>query len=68
MSDEKKCPKCGKPMTENKGWRGLWVCPDYKHALNDKPPFRYKCNGTILTDEGVAEFDEAVMRIMAERN
>lgn len=57
------CPKCGKQMEEQPKFRGLWQCPDYRTALNDKPPFVYKCNGINLTDAAAEALHEELMRL-----
>jgi len=62
------CPKCQKPMIENPKWPGQWSCPDYKKALNDRPPFRFKCTGQHLTEEGEALFEDALLKAQASRN
>lgn len=58
----KPCPECGKPMTESEGFPGLWCCPDSKIRLNDEPPYRFKCQGLEITEEGYAAFDREVLR------
>lgn len=54
------CPKCGKPMVENKGCPGIWMCEDYRKPQNDRPPFRYACTGLHITDAGYAAIEEAL--------
>lgn len=49
-------------MIENPKWKGDLNCPDYITALNDRPPFRYKCTGSELTDEGAALLEEELMK------
>lgn len=56
----KPCPKCGRPMTECRKFKGLWMCPGYEKPLNDKPPFRYECEGMDLTPDGARNFREAL--------
>lgn len=68
MTENMNCPKCGKPMIENPKWRGQWSCPDYRKALNDAPPFEYKCTGMTITQSGADAFDEAVLKIQIARN
>ena len=65
----KPCPECGKPLDEQEGWPGLWKCPDYT-CINpdDGPPFEFKCRGMEVTDEAADAFDDAVLRLIAERN
>lgn len=55
------CPKCGKEMREQKHFPGLWTCIDYGPPLNDKPPYRYKCDGMELTKEGAKAFDACLL-------
>jgi hypothetical protein len=59
-------------MTEEPKFKGLWSCPDSKIALNNRPPFQFKCEGMTLTDEGAELFEEALfkehMRRSAEVN
>lgn len=62
------CPQCGKTMTENPTWPGLWECPDSKIRLNDSAPFRWKCRGREFTQQAVDAFDAECRRIIAERN
>lgn len=62
------CPKCGKAMSENPKWPGYWRCPDYAIPLNDSPPYRFKCDGSHLTDQGVRLFDEALHKEHAKQN
>ena len=64
----RQCPKCGKPMRECPKWPGLWQCVDYGKPINDAKPYRYKCTGLEITDEGVQGFDEACRKIICERN
>lgn len=66
-SAAKPCPKCGKPMEEAPQWKGMWMCPDYKKALNDSPPFKYKCKGMELTEEGAKLLDEELHKQWSER-
>ena len=63
-----KCPKCGKPMSEMPTFPGYWKCPDYSIALNDRPPYRYKCEGSHLTDEGARSLNEEIVRLQSKRN
>lgn len=62
------CPKCGKAMEEAPKWPGMWSCPDYKNALNDSPPFRYKCTGSKLTDEGADLLESELWKKYVSRN
>lgn len=62
------CLKCGKTMIEERKFPGMWSCPDYKVALNDRPPFRFKCTGSHLTDAGAEAFDAELHRQYAIRN
>lgn len=55
-------------MMESEGFPGLWFCPDSKIRLNDAPPFRFKCEGMEITDEGCAAFDREVLRQTARLN
>lgn len=61
------CPKCGKPMAEEPQFKGLWMCPDYKLAINSRPPFRYKCTGSKLTKAGAKALQEALQQKWLER-
>jgi len=49
-------------------WPGLWQCPDYIKPLNDRPPFKFKCTGTIITQRGHDEFEKAVNKVKSEMN
>lgn len=62
------CPKCGKTLAEERKFPGLWTCPDSKILLNDARPFRYKCDGMHLTDDGARAFGEELNREHARRN
>ena len=62
------CPKCGKVMAEESEFEGLWTCPDYKVTTDNKPPFRYKCTGMILTEKGSQNLEDELYRQSAERN
>lgn len=68
MIEVKPCPKCGKPMREQPKFRGLWTCPDYQHAINDAPPFQYKCTGMELTPEGQSALQDEIFKIQIKRN
>lgn len=59
------CPKCGKPMDEQPKFPGLWVCEDGKIPLNDAPPFRFKCDGLELTNEGARALHTEILRLHA---
>lgn len=63
----KPCPKCGKPMTEQVKFPGLWACPDYSEPLNDAPPFRYRCEGITLTEAGAVAFEAELLRVYLKR-
>lgn len=62
------CPKCGKPMSEQKKFSGLWTCPDFKNPLNNAAPYRFKCNGMFIEDRAVKEFEDACWEIVQRRN
>ena len=64
----KPCPICGKPMAEEAKFPGLWICPDGKIQLNDSPPYRFKCDGLMLTKEGSEEFLKTLRETYLERN
>lgn len=64
----RKCPDCGKPMAESPGFAGLWLCPDAVTAINDAPPYQYKCRGMHLTKAGAAAFEVELLRQYAARN
>lgn len=64
----KHCLRCGKEMAEQPKFPGLWMCPDYKVALNDSPPFRYKCEGMELTGVGSEALERELFKIISERN
>lgn len=64
----KTCPKCGKDMSEEPEFKGLWTCPDFKVRLTERPPFRFKCTGMELTEEGGAALVSEIERLIAERN
>jgi|GEM_PF-5213052 len=68
LKETRPCPECGKPMCEETGWKGLWTCPDSKIRLNDSPPFRFKCDGKEITDEGVELFEAEIIRLIASSN
>jgi hypothetical protein len=55
-------------MVEQTKWRGLWICPDGIHPINDKPPFIYKCQGMKITQNGADAFMAAFLKIICERN
>ncbi len=55
-------------MIENPKWKGQWSCPDYRVALNDKPPFEYLCTGMEITGEGAALFDKAALKLIIANN
>ncbi len=55
-------------MVEESGFPGLWRCPDYGPPLNDAPPYKYKCRGMEITEEGAEAFDRECQRLFAERN
>lgn len=38
------------------------MCPDSKVRLNDKPPFKFKCDGMYLTPEGAEAFEAELAR------
>ena len=63
-----KCPKCGKEMVEQEQWPGLWICVDYKDAINFKPPFKYKCTGMIAEEPAVSAFEMEILKQISERN
>ncbi len=65
---KKLCPKCGKEMYEQGNWSGLWMCPDYRRAINDAPPFKYKCNGIIAEEIAGQSFEEACEEIIRSWN
>lgn len=62
------CPECGKPMSEQEQWHGVWTCPDYKKPTNNAPPYRYKCHGMEIEKQGSDLFLQEISRIIAERN
>lgn len=64
----KKCPKCGKKMMTSPGWPGIWTCPDFQTALNDKAPFKYKCYGMHVSNAAVNEFSKECELLLAARN
>ncbi len=68
--EQKRCPKCGKTMTEEPNFLGLWRCADSKICLNpnDGPPFKFKCDGNLITQQACDDFEAECMRIHAERN
>lgn len=70
MSEEQKhiCPQCGKPMVENPQWLGVWFCPDYIEPINDRAPFKYKCEGLEISDAAADECDADFMRMLCQRN
>jgi hypothetical protein len=68
LENTRPCPECGKPMIEEPEWKGLWTCPDSKIKLNDAPPFRFKCDGKELTNEGVEVFETEYIRLIAQLN
>lgn len=49
-------------MAEQPKFPGLWMCPDYKVALNDSPPFRYKCEGMELTGVGSESLERELFK------
>lgn len=55
-------------MSEELKFPGVWYCPDSKIRLNDKPPFKFKCDGMELTDAGVRELHRELMRLYVRRN
>lgn len=55
-------------MTEQSKWLGLWTCPDFKTAINDSPPFRYKCTGMELSPAAQAEFFSEIAAIISKGN
>jgi len=55
-------------MVEQPQFKGLWMCPDYRNALNDAPPFQYKCKGIELTEEGAEEFEQLLLKKWIEKN
>ncbi len=55
-------------MEEQKKFRGLFCCPDLAVRLSDEPPFRYKCSGMVMTDQGAKEFEAELWRTKAARN
>lgn len=55
-------------MEEEPNWKGFWRCPDYKEAINDSPPFKYKCTGSRLTRKGVQELEHALAKEWLKRN
>ena len=56
------CPKCGKEMSEEPKFPGLWTCPDSKIRLNDEAPFKFKCDGIKLTVDGAVAFEDELHR------
>lgn len=68
MTESHKCPYCGKAMSEQPKFPGLWTCPDYVNPLNESPPFEYKCTGIELTKEGEDNFDAALWDVVRSRN
>lgn len=62
------CPKCGKQMSEQKKWPGLWTCPDFNSPINDKPPYRFKCTGMEIEDRAAAAFEAACWEIIQKSN
>ena len=65
---EMPCPKCGRPMEEQRNFPGLWMCPDAKVRLNDAPPFQFKCDGMYITESGARAFEEEVWKHYGRRN
>lgn len=51
-----KCPKCGKPLREQKKFQGLWTCCDVK------------CNGMHLTKHGGRAFEAALIKAHKEKD
>lgn len=62
------CRECGKQMEPNPGWLGTWICPDSRLILSDSPPYKRKCNGFEISDEGVKAFEDECLRQWSERN
>ena len=55
-------------MSEMPTFPGYWKCPDYSIALNERPPYRYKCEGSHLTDEGAQSLNDEIVRLQAKQN
>ncbi len=68
MNANHPCPKCGKAMAEQPHFPGLWTCPDYKTPINDRPPFKFKCTGMKLTEQGQKDFVATLENELAKRN
>lgn len=61
------CPKCRKPMAEEKEFPGYWRCPDYKTPIKDAPPFEFKCKGSVLTRAGARALRTELNRVSLEK-
>jgi ribosomal protein L37AE/L43A len=62
------CPKCGKPMSEQKKGSGLWTCPDFKTPINHEPPYQFKCTGMEVEAFTAKDFEETCWKIIQRRN
>ena len=62
------CPLCGRTMIEEPEWPGLWVCPGNRVRLNDSPPYRFECLGSVFTDQAVVVFEAELNRLLSEGN
>ncbi len=62
------CAKCGKKMEEGPKFPGLWLCPDYKIRLNDRPPFQFACTGMEMTQRGYRDIERELNKLWAQQN
>lgn len=62
------CPKCGKAMIEEPKFPGLWQCEDYRNPINASPPYQFRCNGMVLTEEGQKAFEAELLRLWINKH
>ena len=62
------CLECGKELEECPSWPGVWICPDYKEPINSTVPYKYKCTGMEIEDEGMEAFAKEMQKLIGERN
>lgn len=55
-------------MLEQPEFPGLWLCVDFLEPINDRAPFKYKCQGMKLSLAGAREFTRAMDLEIAKRN
>lgn len=55
-------------MKEEPKFPGLWICPDGRVRINESPPYRFKCAGVELTEEGTEALQKEIWKQYAQRN